>query len=444
MKKIVLAAAATVTALTLSAEGYQINTLSAKQGGMGHTGVAQKLGAESMFFNPAGVAFMDSLMDISASITGIKAIADAKVKNPDGTTSSYSTHNGMSTPIAAGAAFRIYDKLKAGIMFYTPYGSAINWTDNWPGAVLNQSVDLKTYSIQPTFSYKILDNLSIGAGLMLTWGSVDLNKGLVPASSMDAMLDQMQIPGYRFGQTTPASVNLNGTTSLALGFNVGVMWDISSKVTVGASYRSRMDMKVDAGDASISYANELAQQLLQSRLDVLNQANFKAQMPCPEVWLAGVSYRPLEGLTLALDVQLTGWRAYKNLDIEFLDPHLTPYDQHLKKDYKDAWTFHVGAQYALTSRFDIRAGLMVDTTPVNSDYYNPETPGATKIEPSAGFSFRPVKNFSIDFSFMYVAGLKRSDTKCPYTDLLLGTERTFNADYTVKAFCPSFGLSYRF
>lgn len=34
MKKIVLAAAATVTALTLSAEGYQINTLSAKQGGM--------------------------------------------------------------------------------------------------------------------------------------------------------------------------------------------------------------------------------------------------------------------------------------------------------------------------------------------------------------------------------------------------------------------------
>ena len=53
------------------AEGYQVNTLSAKQGGMGHTGVAQKLESESMFFNPAGMAFMDKTMSFSASINGL-------------------------------------------------------------------------------------------------------------------------------------------------------------------------------------------------------------------------------------------------------------------------------------------------------------------------------------------------------------------------------------
>ncbi|MDE7459746.1 MAG: outer membrane protein transport protein, partial [Paramuribaculum sp.] len=45
------------------AEGYQVNTLSAKQLGMGHVGVAMKLGAESMLFNPAGLAFSDKTLD---------------------------------------------------------------------------------------------------------------------------------------------------------------------------------------------------------------------------------------------------------------------------------------------------------------------------------------------------------------------------------------------
>lgn len=53
--KFIVSSLALITFVSASAEGYQINTLSAKQGGMGHTGTALKLGAESMFFNPAGL-----------------------------------------------------------------------------------------------------------------------------------------------------------------------------------------------------------------------------------------------------------------------------------------------------------------------------------------------------------------------------------------------------
>ena len=121
MKKIAVAVMALTTAFLASAEGYQINTLSAKQLGMGHTGVAQKLGSESMIFNPAGLSFSNKALDIAASVTGIKAIVSAKY---EGTT--YKTHNGLSTPLAVNAAFRIYDNLQAGVSFYTPYGSSIN------------------------------------------------------------------------------------------------------------------------------------------------------------------------------------------------------------------------------------------------------------------------------------------------------------------------------
>ena len=88
--------------------------------------------------------------------------------------------------------------------------------------------------------------------------------------------------------------------------------------------------------------------------------------------------------------------------------------------------------------------MMIDTTPVNIDYYNPETPGMTKIEPSCGFSFRPVKNFSIDASLLYVAGLGRDNTRCPYTDLLTGQTKTFEANYKLHAWCPAIGCSLRF
>ncbi|MCH5326602.1 MAG: aromatic hydrocarbon degradation protein, partial [Duncaniella sp.] len=73
MKKIVISAlAALLCAGVTFAEGYQVNTLSTKQLGMGHTGISLPLGSESMFFNPAGMGFMDKTIDVSASVTGLQ------------------------------------------------------------------------------------------------------------------------------------------------------------------------------------------------------------------------------------------------------------------------------------------------------------------------------------------------------------------------------------
>lgn len=468
MKKFFISAmTAAAVCGTAMAEGYQINSLSAKQIGMGHTGIALKLGAESMFFNPAGMAYMDKTLDLSGSVTGIMPTCTATVDGVD-----YKTDNGVSTPIGVHAAFSIYDNLKGGISFYTPYGSSINWTDNWPGAVLNQNVNLKVFTIQPTLAWAITPKLSIGAGAMISWGTVDLNKGLVTAATMDKAISALTTLGQlpegtpSFGNTTPASVNLNGKADMVVGFNVGAMYNINEKWTVGASYRSQMAMKVKAGDAHVKYANQIAQGVLGESLDLINEANFKAEMPCPWVMGLGVSYKPIDRLTLAFDARLTGWHAYKRLDIEFLAEQLAPYNQNITKKYKNSWCYSLGAQYAVTERFDARLGLMVDTSPVNNKYYNPETPGMTKIEPTVGLSFRPIPSLSIDLAFMYVAGLGIDNASCEYPDLLGATmigkltaagvptqmieqmgfkpTGTFTADYKLHAFIPSIGISYSF
>lgn len=420
------------------AEGYQVNTLSARQNGMGHTGTALHLGSESMIFNPAGMAFMKNDIDVKASFTAIMPTAKATLQ--DGKT--YRTDNKPSTPMSVNIGMKVYDNLAVGVSFFTPYGSNINWTDNWPGAELNQRVKLSVYTVQPTIAWRPIENVSIGAGVMLAWGSVNLDKGLVSGSSLDAIL-ALTGSEYRFGETTPASLNLNGKSSLRAGVNIGAMWDINRQWTVGTSWRSQMQMKVKAGEAKVNYANKIAEGVLESRLNLLNNANFAAQMPAPWVWNIGMAYRPTEKLTLAFDAQLTGWKAYKELNVDFLSEQLSPYDQHITKNYNNSWTFKLGGQYEVTRRFLVRAGLMIDTTPVNDIHYNPETPGMTKISPSCGLSFYPLPYLSLDAAFMYVAGLGK-DGQCTYTDLLLQKEKTFSAHYNVHAFTPSIGLSFHF
>ena len=81
MKKILTIALAALATLSASAEGYQVNTLSARQVAMGHTGVAQKLGAESMYFNPAALSFSNKTLDLSAGVTGIIATAGATIND---------------------------------------------------------------------------------------------------------------------------------------------------------------------------------------------------------------------------------------------------------------------------------------------------------------------------------------------------------------------------
>lgn len=472
MKKFIFSALAFSASLTMMGEGYQVNTLSVKQEGMGHTGVAQKLGSESMIFNPAGMGFMDKTLDISAGISGIFSEASA-IHN--GT--KYTTSNDASTPFQISGAFSIYDNLKAGITINTPYGSGINWTDNWPGAVLSQSVKLQVFNIQPTVAYKILPNLSIGAGLMIAWGSIDLNKGLVNAETFDKVLASKDLPKeYYFNGTTPASVNLKGTAKVALGFNVGAMWDINDKFTVGASYKSKMDMKVENGDATLTYANEFAESQLSS-ITGLDGANFSAKLPAVSQLTFGVTYKPIKKLKLAFDAQLSGWSAYDKLEIDFLGEKLgESFDQKLTKNYSDAWAFRFGAEYAMTERLDLRAGFVVDNSPVDEEYFNPETPGMTRLLPSVGLSFRPTQNLSVDLAFTYVEGLAREGSNS-YTDLVAaqayqtayqtalsqgapaemaasiagqtatalgGIEKTFKAKYDIKAFIPAIGISYSF
>lgn len=451
-KRGTVVAALTLSAIVLSnsslkAEGYQVNAQSAKQMGMGHTGVALKLGAESMLFNPAGLSYMDSKFHISLGTT---AISSKVTYTKDSYTSQ--TDNPISTPIFGYIGYKVSENLAVGVSLTNPVGNSLNWDDNWAGSTLIQDISLKGYSVQPTISYKFGDFISIGAGLMIDFGSFELSRALIAEGGLDAIGTAIPLLSdaiSSFAGETPLSVKLNGTAKVNYGVNVGVMVDVSPKVSIGASYRSKVNFTAEEGTAELIYANEnvstviaTANQYLPESSQIvipsLDKGTFTATLPAPSNVNLGVSYTPIKDLILTAELQRVGWQAYDSLNIVF-DENLAGYTIEAEKDYKSTLIYRVGAEYKLCNLATVRLGGYYDTTPVRSDLYNPETPGSNKICITAGTSIRPTNYLSIDIALAYTMG---ADTYGSYTDKLTG--ETFDGNYKASAFMPALGLSFKF
>lgn len=468
MKKVIVLACLSMLPLSYAAaEGFQVNAQSTKQAGMGHVGAAMKLGAESMHFNPAGLAFMDKNIDISVGVSGV--FATAKFKKDD---YSFETDNTPSTPLYAYAGFKIYDNLAAGVMINTPYGSSITWGHDWAGSHLCQEISLKAFNLQPTVSWKIMDRLSIGAGLMMEFGNISLNRALVGPGEMGKMAGQIVAANPALGALIPeemkaiiakyddasaASVQLKGDAGIRFGFNVGAMYDINEKFTVGVSYRSKVTAKVKEGDIALDYANETELKGLLEQVNYLmdkmgktplgipplDKGTFSAELPLPSNLNVGITYRPTDRWTVSGEVNFVGWGAYEALNVHFSPSSLSQYDLNADKMYKNSRIYRIGGQFAATNRLDVRLGAYLDESPVKDDYLNPETPSMNKLGITAGLSFRPLESLSVDFAFSYVTGFGR-DGSYTDADLFTGQPRTFGGHYDTIALMPAIGVSYAF
>ena len=111
---------------------------------------------------------------------------------------------------------------------------------------------------------------------------------------------------------------MKGDAGIRLGFNVGAMYDINDKFTVGVSYRSKVKARVKEGDVRLSYANELGFKGLLGQVNglvnqlegmgiaipgipkdgiqipPLDQATFSAELPLPDNWNVGLTYKPTD------------------------------------------------------------------------------------------------------------------------------------------------------
>lgn len=387
-------------------QGFQVNFQGQKQQGMGLAGTALYQDASTLFYNPGAAAFAQkNSINIGATpIIGNVLYVDSL------TNEGYRTNNPIGKPFFAYGLFHWKDSssLKLGLAVYTPFGSTVQWEDNWAGRFALTRLSLSAIFIQPTFSYKVSEKIGVGGGFVASVGSFNLQRDL-PIQFTDGTYARASLTGQAFG----------------LGYNIGIHYQASKQFGIGLTYRSSVNKKVNSGQAEFTVPAGVSQNF--------PSGTFSSSLPLPAVASVGFAYKFNEKLTLVADVNFVGWQAYDTLAFDYVQNTASLQDTKSARNYKNIFAFRGGASYALNDRFVCRIGGGFGFTPVPNGYSTPETPDANRTYGTLGLSYNLGAKFTIDASILYTQ-MQRPDTNLE--TLLSGT-------YFTKAVAPGFSLVYK-
>ncbi|GGG45390.1 OmpP1/FadL family transporter [Hymenobacter glacieicola] len=413
LKSLLLAGGALLSGTAASAGGYQVTLAGQKNNGMGGVGVGLSLDQAAMFYNPGALAMVkDRGVQVGVNLTLARNAFVA-----EGSNQQRELRNSYTTPLNFYAGFGPAEgKFRAGIAVYTPFGSKLQYANGWEGRTSLTDIDLKSVFVQPTVSYAITDQLSVGAGLVvLAYGAVNLQRDIALPDS--------------YGH-----VELDGKADTKFGFNAGIFFKPSDKLSLGINYRSKIDAVVKDGDVTFSGIPASFSSRFQA-------TKFNATLPLIATTSVGLGIMPNEKLTIGFDASLAQWSKYRVLRFDFDQQVNGSTVSESKRAYQDALTFRLGGQYKLTEGLTVRAGGAYDQTPVQDGFVTPETPDNDRISGTVGASYSFGK-FGVDLSAQYVGIQKRTQTQNELinnatTDRIAGT-------YKTNIVIPGIGLNYAF
>ena len=407
------------------AAGYQVYLPGNRSTAMGNLGVGLRPDASSIYVNPGAMALMQN----NEIMVGFNPIfANIAFYNSEVANSDYqvTTENPMGTPFQAYAVWGPKDsKWKLGVGAYTPFGSGAKWGEDWQGRFLLDEIHFQAIYTQLTASYAILDNLSIGAGFIAMFGSVDLKRVLDVSS-----------------EEPPTTIELNGNSEIGFGYNLGLFWEISDKFLLGANYRSEIDAKLNGGD--VKFEN-----VPTSLAGILGPNKFDASLPLPSSTSLALTYLPTDRWTVGVEADYIGWHVYKSLDFDFADENIGIQDTKSPRNYEDSWVLHIGGEYAVNS-WQFRAGFYYDITPVQDGYMTPETPDANRTSLTCGIGYTVGDFLQFDLSFLFISGAERRQTLADaqsagtYPINGVGTYAVEPGTYKNLTYIPGLSISYRF
>lgn len=397
----------TIMSLQLLAGGYQVGLMGIRQTGMGLVGTSLAKDASTLFYNPGGLSFLNTKYNFSAGVSGIFSSVLYQKTAPS-TTEVY-TDNPLGTPFFFYGSVKINDKLSAGLSINTPYGNGLSWGNDWVGRYLIQDISMRAIFFQPTLSFKVNEKLGIGAGFVIASGTVEMNRAL-PVQNAN-------------GEGT---FNLQGET-IEYGFNIGVLYQPLEKLNLGLNYRSAVDMNV--GDAKVDFTVPL------SLSGNFPDNEVSTKLPLPANLDFGASYMVSDKVLLAFSLNYVFWSSYDSLIFDFKTNTPALEDSRNPRQYSDKMIFRLGCEYNANDKLDLRIGGYYDPSPVNEEYFSPETPSLNSLGLTAGLSWYPVENFSVDLSFLYINGFKGDRSYKP---------ENFTGTFKAQTYIPGIGVTYNF
>ncbi|MFC2103161.1 OmpP1/FadL family transporter [Bacteroidota bacterium] len=396
--------------------GFQLNEHGSKPLGLGGAFTAIADDASAVYWNGAGLSFLEGTNLILGSAliapgTSFRGVTPSVDKTFMDSQVFYVPHFFLS--------HKLSESFSVGLGVSVPFGLGTRWPDGWVGRYLAVETEVQVLSAPLVVSWAILDNLSISAGGSYSHATVLIQR----------MSPQLQFAG-------DVDVKLEGDEPAAFGYNFGFMWKPLEILSIGGSYRSEVKYSFEGTAESIG-----AEQL---------SANFpagdiSAELTTPVNIQGGVALQVIKSLRLSADFQWVGWSSYDVLAVDFVDPNFT--DISSPRDYEDTYIIRFGAEFCFNDDLSLLGGVYFDKNPVSPENANPSLPDSDRLGFSIGVDAKITDNFGISGSYLFIrsAELNVTNSRELYTSgTVPGTGSPFNGTYNAKANLLSLSAYYSF
>jgi long-chain fatty acid transport protein len=381
------AAGFVLAAASANAQTPRLQGQSAAAAAMGNAFVAQADDPSALHYNPAGMTQLHGFQTLfGTTLIG----GTTQFSSPTGAQTTGDRNGSVAWP-PPGHVYLVANlkdlglsalgNFTAGIGMNNPFGSLTRYPNDGPFRTAITFTTLPLLDIKPTIAYKLNDQLSFGVGADIYTFSGLFGEG---------HLEQKSIWPGGLGIPAGSLMEINGSDTTA-GFNVSLLYtpfrnsDGKPLVNIGMVYRSQATFHLTgnflANGASVAGAT--------------------ATFVLPQVFSGGIGIWPVRTSErewkLEFDVDYTGWKSNRNLDVHLTNGALLPFPQ----NWQSTYTVMIGTEYRwlrLASMPDwdiaLRAGYMNQQAQIPDRTFNPGVPSANTHIPSVGIGLACHENGS--------------------------------------------------
>jgi len=314
----------------------------------------------------------------------------------------------------------------AGISLTTPFGQSTVWDKD--GAFRYTApyrAEMTVVNVNPTLAAKVTDQLSVGVGADVYWSQLDL-KQVFPWSA---------VTGNRM--SPDGTVQMKGEGQ-GVGGNVGLTYRPAPRHAFALTYRT--PVKVDyEGDTTFSEFPAGAQAMGASP-----SSDFDASIEFPAVAALGYMFKLSDTVRIEADVEWIEFSRYDEVALDAGNNNALlhrPGDPNptgpvvLRQDWKDTWTYGLGADWDVTREVTLRAGYIYLQSPVPDETLAPTLADADRSVVSIGAGFHSGPQ-SIDLAY----GLSIIDSR----EIDNNQNPAYNGKYETRSQIVSVSYGYSF
>jgi long-chain fatty acid transport protein len=414
--------------------GFAILEQSPRGLGASFAGMAAKIDDPgSLYYNPAVSAwFKESRIALGIHILRSNATfsddhstfsnGDPMTGDNGGNAGGYSLipNSYMVFPFAEDFAF--------GLGITATSGTATSWNPGWVGRYQAIKTAASTIDFSPSLAWKVAENLSIGAGVDIQYMQQEKTNAIDTASVLNQLTQSSYTPG---SMDTFVEVNED---SLAIGWNVGMLYQPVEGTRIGLSYRSRIAHSPE-GDADFTAPSFLNTTL--SSIQMLVDTDTESDMDLPPMAAFGLYQRLNSNWALLFGLEYTMW---DSIDVVTTDFDSAQPDHVARFEWENTWRTSLGFEWYYSEVLTLRFGGAFDQAPCkDSNFRTPRMPDVNRYWASLGMSYKISENLDLDLAYMHLFMEKGN---AHYVDE--NTHETLSGTYVGSADLLSFGIIWSY